>query len=276
MSGKTDNTIASALFSTARALDAVAQEEAARQARLLVCYALGTSFDSPLGARLNEIVPEAAQNKLADALSRRLAGEPVQYILGEWDFMGLTFYVTPDALIPRQDTETLCELALSLIRERRYRTCLDMCCGTGCIGISLNRISKIAVTLGDISPECLALAEKNAARHGAKVRTVQSDLFSKIRDGFDIITVNPPYISDADMNKLSAEVKREPELALAGGADGLDLYRRIAKGYKACLNEGGALLMECGAGQAGDIIGVFGGGYAAKDILGIERVVVIC
>ncbi|MCI5914763.1 MAG: peptide chain release factor N(5)-glutamine methyltransferase [Christensenella sp.] len=276
MTEQTCKTIREALRAAQAALAPVAGEEAAREARLFFCHALGWDM-ARLLSRQTDIFPGEYEKMLGEMLARRLAGEPLQYILGEWELMGLPFRVDARALIPRQDTETLVEAALGLIKERGYRTVLDLCCGTGCIGISLAALSGAAVTLADISADALALARENAEKNGGCARFVETDLFSNIKDTFDLIACNPPYLSDADMAALQREVRFEPALALYGGADGLDFYRRIAAEYAAHLAPGGALLMEVGFGQAADVCAMFGKtAYAVRDLCGVERVVVVC
>ena len=215
--------------------------------------------------------PAALMPRLEELVSRRKSGEPLQYILGKWEFMGLPFYTRPCALIPRQDTETLCEEALSI----GGKTLLDLCCGTGCIGVSLAKLGGFEVTFGDISPDCLALARENAALNGVPGKFLLTDMFSDISDSFDLICVNPPYIPTSELASLQAEVKREPRLALDGGADGLDFYRRISRDYAAHLSPGGTLLMEVGAGQAEDVAEMFPKAEIIKDICGIKRVVAV-
>ena len=215
--------------------------------------------------------PAALMPRLEELVSRRKSGEPLQYILGKWEFMGLPFYTRPCALIPRQDTETLCEEALAI----GGRTLLDLCCGTGCIGVSLAKLGGFEVTFGDISRGCIDLARENAALNGVAGRFVLTDMFGNISGSYDMICVNPPYIPTSHLALLQAEVKREPALALDGGADGLDFYRRIARDYAAHLNPGGALLMEVGAGQAEDVAAMFPNAGRIKDICGIERVVTV-
>ena len=215
--------------------------------------------------------PAALMPRLEELVSRRKSGEPLQYILGKWEFMGLSFYTRPCALIPRQDTETLCEEALSI----GGKTLLDLCCGTGCIGVSLAKLGGFEVTFGDISRGCIDLARENAALNGVAGSFVLTDMFGNISGSYDMICVNPPYIPTSDLALLQAEVKREPALALDGGADGLDFYRRIARDYAAHLNPGGALLMEVGAGQAEDVAAMFPNAGRIEDICGIERVVTV-
>lgn len=215
--------------------------------------------------------PAALMPRLEELVSRRKSGEPLQYILGKWEFMGLPFYTRPCALIPRQDTETLCEEALSI----GGKTLLDLCCGTGCIGVSLAKLGGFEVTFGDISPDCLGLARENAALNGVAGSFVLTDMFGNISGSYDMICVNPPYIPTSELASLQAEVKREPRLALDGGADGLDFYRRISRDYAAHLSPGGTLLMEVGAGQAEDVAEMFPKAEIIKDICGIKRVVAV-
>lgn len=215
--------------------------------------------------------PSALMPRLEELVSRRKSGEPLQYILGKWEFMGLPFYTRPCALIPRQDTETLCEKALAI----GGKTLLDLCCGTGCIGVSLAKLGGFEVTFGDISRDCIDLARENAALNGVAGSFVLTDMFGNISGSYDMICVNPPYIPTSHLALLQAEVKREPALALDGGADGLDFYRRISRDYAAHLNPGGALLMEVGAGQAEDVAAMFPNAGRIEDICGIERVVTV-
>ncbi len=273
---QTCKTIREALRAAQAALAPVAGEEAAREARLFFCHALGWDM-ARLLSRQSDIFPGEYEKMLEEMLARRLAGEPLQYILGEWELMGLPFRVDARALIPRQDTETLVEAALGLIKERGYRTVLDLCCGTGCIGISLAALSGAAVTLADISVDALALARENAEKNGVCARVMETDLFSNITGSFDLIACNPPYLSDADMAALQREVRFEPALALYGGEDGLDFYRRIRTEYAAHLNQRGALLLEVGFGQAAAVCALFGeNAYVLRDLCGVERVVAVC
>ncbi|MEG1547506.1 MAG: peptide chain release factor N(5)-glutamine methyltransferase [Clostridia bacterium] len=275
MIAQNQSSIAETLKRITAMLRPVAAEEAAQQSRLLLCHVLGFSDASTLVKNMLQLFPQDRTDALDQALARRLAGEPLQYILGEWDFMGLTFQVRPGVLIPRQDTETLCEHALELIRLNAYNSALDMCCGSGCIGISLAALCGISITLADISLECISLAEQNAKSHGLNAALVQSDLFDSIHGTFDLIVCNPPYIPAHDMPSLQREVRHEPALALCGGTDGLNIYRRLAAVYALHLNAGGALLMEVGINQAPDVIAIFGKGHTICDINGIERVVVV-
>lgn len=182
-----------------------------------------------------------------DALcDRRTAREPLQYILGETEFMGLTFHVEPGVLIPRADTEILVEKALEWMKPGAR--VLDIGTGSGAIAVSLAKLGRQAqVTAVDVSDRALEIARQNAKRNGAAVEFVKSDCFSALKGRkYDMIVSNPPYISEDEMRGLMPEVTREPELALFGGADGLDFYRRISWEAPEYLNEGGCLLFEIG------------------------------
>lgn len=187
------------------------------------------------------------QEKAFDALcDRRAAREPLQYILGETEFMGLTFHVEPGVLIPRADTEILVEKALKVMPPNAR--VLDIGTGSGAIAVSLARLGQTArVTAVDVSDKALEIARKNAENNGADVEFVKSDCFSALQGRkYDMIVSNPPYISDEEMQTLMPEVRQEPELALFGGGDGLDFYRRISREALEHLNEGGFLLFEIG------------------------------
>lgn len=262
-------TFAEAAKKTADIIAAVT-EEADTEARAMVCAAAKIEYrDYPLYR--DRVFPEKYVEILGRYSEERLKNIPIQYILGEWEFMGLTFHTRPCALIPRQDTETLCEEALKLGGE----SVLDMCCGTGCIGISLAKLGKMKAAFSDISPDCIALAKENAELNGVEGEFFFGDLFENVTGKYSLICSNPPYIPSGDIPALQKEVQNEPILALDGGDDGLDIYRRIAAQYKNNLLPGGKLLLEVGIGQAQDVIAIFGGGYAVKDLCGVERVVVV-
>ena len=213
----------------------------------------------------------ADEDWLRTAIARRLRGEPLQYILGEWEFMGLPFYVGPGALIPRQDTETLCEAALAWLKPRPDARVLDLCCGTGCIGVSLAKLDGARVAFADVSPDALALAQRNAARNGVDGIFYESDMFTHVPGVYDLIACNPPYLSAAEMKACQKELTFEPALALYGGEDGLDFYRRLAAEWAAHVRPGGLLLMEIGYAQ-GDAVGrLFPHATIRKDICGLER-----
>ncbi len=209
---------------------------------------------------------------LAEAVQRRLAGEPLQYILGEWEFMGLPFSVGPQALIPRQDTETLCEAALAWLKTRPGAKVLDLCCGTGCIGVSLSRLGGARVSFADVSPDALKLARRNARHNGVDGVFYESDLLAAVPGVYDLVACNPPYLTAAEMKTCQKELTFEPALALYGGEDGLDFYRRLAAEWERHVAPGGLLLLEIGHTQGAAVRGLFPGARILKDICGLDRV----
>lgn len=248
--------------------------EAAFEARLIIAAVTG---GEPARAALSERELSEKDLELIEKMTeRRLRREPLQYILGEWSFMGLDFFVTPAALIPRQDTELICETALGLIREKGYGSALDICTGTGCIAIAIKKLAgrEIAVEAADISADALELARRNAEKNEAEIFFRRADLFEGAGE-YDLITANPPYVSSADMQALQPELAFEPRLALYGGEDGLDIYRRIAREYEPHLKTGGALLLEVGYREAESVAALFRENetFIIKDLNGVDRVV---
>ena len=195
------------------------------------------------------------------AVSRFIEGEPLAYILGEWEFYGLRLTVTPDVLIPRDDTCALASMAIqqSLFLEKSPRI-LDLCTGSGCIGLAIaSRVPDARVTLGDISPKALAVAKQNILQNHftGRVSAISVDALNKpspFLGKFDLIVSNPPYITTQEMGELPKSVADfEPHLALHGGDDGLVFYRAIAENYKSALKPGGFLCFEFGMGQGNDV-----------------------
>ena len=207
----------------------------------------------PLELRLDtetEIDTETAARYMA-LCERRMCREPLQYIMGECRFCGQDFEVTPDVLIPRPETELLCEWAAEKMAGNGSPKILDMCCGSGCIGITLKlRLPCSAVALTDLSYAAADVARRNAERLSANVSVRTGDLFENIEDqDYDLIVSNPPYIPGEECLHLQEEVKREPVMALDGGNDGLDYYRRICSDAPGHLRHGGILMFELGDGQ---------------------------
>ena len=218
---------------------------------------------------------------LEDCLCRRCAGEPVQYILRRADFMGLKLYVDERVLIPRQDTETLAEAAIVALQGKPKTAVLDLCAGSGAIGLSIaTLVPGASVTLADLSADALEVARKNAKLLNVDAEFRLGDLFQAVEwRKFDLIVSNPPYIPSDELEKLQREVRFEPAMALDGGADGLDFYRRIAEEAGKHLNPGGSIYLEVGAGEAQATLELLRNNLDAaasgiqKDLNGIERIV---
>ena len=210
-------------------------------------------------------------------VARREQREPLQYILGSQSFMGFSFKTDSRALIPRNDTEALCEEALRHIRPGDR--VLDLCTGTGALGIAVKKLCpKAIVTATDISEAALSLAEENARSLQADVRFLQGDLFAPVAgEEFEVIVSNPPYIPEALRGRLQAEVEKEPALALFAGEDGLDFYRRIAREAPARLAPQGWLCLEVGDGEAEAVAALLKTDFESVRILpdlnGLDRVV---
>lgn len=197
--------------------------------------------------------PSAAETACLSALAeRRAAREPLQYILGEWDFMDFTLKVGPGVLCPRADSEIVCESALALLQGRERPVVYDLCAGTGCLGLGIMRHSPGAlVTCVEKSPEAWHYLTANTAQTG--VRTVQADVFTYYKtlpaEGADLIISNPPYLTGAEMRALMPETAQEPAMALDGGTDGLDFYRLLTEKYRDAVRPGGWLVLEIGYAQ---------------------------
>ncbi len=236
----------------------------------------------------DEKTDETTVQRYIELLEERRMGRPVAYITGEKEFMGLRFYVDENVLIPRPDTEILTEEVLRILKDEytevKNPKVLDMCSGSGAIGISLAVLNKnTCVTLSDISPEALAVSEKNASGNGVsgKITFSQGDLFGSLEKGskFDIIVSNPPYIRREDIGNLQKDVRDyEPIGALDGGSDGLDFYRRITSDSVSFLNPHGHLAFEVGHDQAEEVKSMmeekgFTDTKIIKDLSGIKRAV---
>lgn len=204
--------------------------------------------DAELAARAEENFREILLQKFNGAVKRRTAGEPAAYIVGRREFMGLDFITTPAALAPRPETEELAETALAHILPGRTARALDMGAGCGAIGLSIARLRpQSRVLLADCSEDALNLAQQNAAHLNAPARFCRTDWFSDIGEVFDLIVANPPYIAKND--GAWPALKYEPQLALDGGADGLQSLRAVVAGAPRHLRAGGLLLVEHGAAQ---------------------------
>ena len=268
---------------------ALMKQEDARSAGLmarnLIALYSGRSQEYILSNR-EMYAGEETCEKVEKAVERLLKGEPLAYVLGEWEFYGLPLFVNENVLIPRDDTVAVASLA---IKQAIFLPCdprvLDLCTGSGCIGLAVaSRIKDARVTLADVSKDALAIAKKNIARHKltGRVSCVQVDALSPAPaylGKFDMIVSNPPYITGPQMGELDDSVKLyEPHLALYGGRDGLDFYRSIAVNYSSALKPGGFLCLEFGEEQGDDICRILEeNGYTilerARDYNDTERAV---
>ena len=259
---------------------------AANVARELVCAASGKTAEQVIADR--EIYASEEVCELTESfVQRRLRGEPMPYILGQWDFYGMTLTVTPDVLIPRDDTAVVVtELAIkkAMYLEQTPRI-LDLCTGSGCIGLAIaRRVKDARVTLGDVSAAALRVARRNVSqlKLTGRVNCVAMDALKPAQEflgTYDLIVSNPPYVTTQEMETLDPSVRDfEPHLALDGGADGLDFYRAIIKNYSSALAPRGYLCFEFGMGQENAVCSLLmRGGYEIlelkKDTAEITRAV---
>ena len=273
-------------LSARRALVETEGENAAQAARELLAFVSGKSTASVIVDR-DLYASEAIEKKLNDSLARMIAGEPLAYILGQWSFYGLDLTVTPDVLIPRDDTMAVTDLAISALRNMPApQRVLDLCTGSGCIGLAIaHQISTARVTLADISPAALKVAKKNLTdlKLTGRVTTFEVDVRQpapKFLGQFDLIVSNPPYVTRQEMQELEPSVRfYEPHLALDGGEDGLDFYRCILQNYTQALKPGGKICFEFGLSQhmsVGTLLAEAGytGIHFAKDYRGVVRAVI--
>lgn len=238
--------------------------------------------DAPLEAQW--ILEDAKSEADAWQIARKRANhEPLQYLLGKWEFYGLPLFVGKGVLIPRADTETLVDAILQRTSKQDALQIIDLCTGSGCIALALKKHLPRATVCGvDLSTQALAYAEKNARLHDLDIALKQADVCSQtIADAFenvDVIVSNPPYLTAKDMQELQTEVTYEPALALAGGEDGLDFYRAITKIWRDSLKPDGMLAFEVGIRQAESVQEIledagFSDVTIIPDLCGVPRVV---
>ena len=235
-------------------------EDAALNARELLGAALGCDCR---GFEFKKSIENEAlsgvQAEFERLCARRLAGEPLQYLVGEWEFYGLPFKVGEGVLIPRQDTETLVDVVLKKAPKDRALTVIDLCSGSGCIAVALEKKLNCERVLGvELSEAALEYLKQNIALNDSKVEAVKGDVTNaetvEKLPLADIITANPPYLTGEDMKVLQKEVTFEPSGALFGGEDGLDFYRQILINFKSRLKQGGLLAFEIGIGMEEDVM----------------------
>ena len=256
------------------------------EARLIVGYASGKTREQLLSLSRFFVADNAIIRTVDEMIERRLGGEPVAYIVGEWEFFGHPIIVSNDVLIPRIDTEILAEQAIVLMKQRDARTrLLDLCTGSGCVGIAIAlAVPNCRVVLADNSLRALAicrinLAKNRADRNAAAIEANAMEAPPALLGTFDAIVCNPPYIPTRKLKNLDPSVRDyEPVTALDGGYDGLDFFRSIAGKWRTVLKQDGHLILECGVGQARYVCDILkNNGFrdiiTYLDTLGIERVV---
>ena len=265
-------------------LRAAGIEAATLEARELVCYAAGkTRQELTRDARL--YVPQSVEQQVRALVDRHLAGEPVAYLIGEWEFYGLPLDISEHVLIPRPDTEVLAEKAIEFVQTLGECRVLDLCAGSGCVGLAVaSQAPKARVVLGELSEGALRICRQNIRRNGLSGQVVPLPM--DVMTGppahmgeFDCIVSNPPYIPRGDIADLDVSVKDyEPLMALDGGEDGLDFYRTICRDWRDAMHPGTRLYFEVGIGQADDVLRImrsvgFGDIQVVDDPGGIPRVV---
>ena len=259
-------------------------EAATLEARELVCFGTDKTRDQLTRDGSLYASPEV-EARVRDLVDRHLAGEPVAYLIGEWEFYGLPLDISRDVLIPRPDTEVLVEQALEYLKPLGQCRVLDLCAGSGCIGLAVaSQLPEARVVLGEYSDAALRICRQNIRRNGLSGHVVPMQVNAlekpeRALGEFQCIISNPPYIPKADIDGLDVSVKDyEPHLALDGGEDGLDFYRAIAEKWKDALVPGGRLYFEVGIGQADSVLRImrsqgFGDIQIIKDLHDIPRVV---
>ena len=254
-------------------------EESNLKVKLLISNVLDVTKEYIL-IHGNEEFPVDKLNEYFEKIERAANGEPIQYITNSQEFFGMNFYVDENVLIPQPDTEILVEEIIKIIRkENKKLKVLDLCTGSGVVAISIAKEENIEVTASDISKKALEVAKKNATMNNVNIDLVESDLYKNIKDEFDIIVSNPPYIATDVIDTLSSEVKCEPKIALDGGKDGLDFYRKIAEESKNHLKTEGYLAFEIGYDQKESVMKILEENdyiniYCIKDLSQNDRVII--
>ena len=257
------------------------------EARLIVAHCAERSKEDLLAMSKIFATDPKIKKKIDESLERRLSGEPLAYVLGEWEFYGLPITVNEHVLIPRIDTELLAKETINVLNRKVWQTrLLDLCSGSGCIGLAIAaNVPGCRIVMIDSSEHAMAVCRTNMlklnlSRH---ITALDADILikpPKILGEFDVIVCNPPYIPTSDIDTLDKSVKDyEPKIALDGGEDGLDYFRAITENWRKLLKRGGNLAFECGQGQSAAVRYImkqngFGDIKTFKDTLGIERVII--
>lgn len=256
-------------------------EEPILKAKILLAFVLCKTKEYLL-INQNEEINKDIIKIYETNIEKIINGFPIQYITNKKEFMGLDFFVNESVLIPRFDTEILVEEVIKITDNYEYCKILDLCTGSGAIGISIAKyVQNTEIMATDISEEALKIAKKNAIQNNVfeKVKFQKSNMFEKINSKFDIIVSNPPYIETKTIKELSEEVQKEPYIALNGGQDGLNFYKIIAENAKMFLNKNGYLALEIGYNQKESVIEIlknyeYKNIYTKKDLGGNDRVIV--
>ena len=256
-------------------------EDAYLKAKLLLCHTLNVPKEYLFIHDLEQI-PEERIKEYKEYLNRIINGEPIQYIIGKQEFYGINFFVNKIVLIPQPYTEILVEEVINICKQNENSiSILDLCTGSGAIGIALSKnLKESNITLSDISEKALEVAKQNANINKQTIKIIQSDLFENINEKFDVIVSNPPYIKTNVIKTLSKEVQNEPILALDGGEDGLEIYKRIINEAHKYLEKEGYLCLEIGFDQKEEVMNLINKNgrykeiYSKKDLSGNDRIIV--
>ncbi len=259
--------------------NAQATETCAFDLSCLLEHTLGVSrYQLPLSG--TQQADEAGVRSFFNLCARYCAGEPLQYLIGEWEFYGLPFSVGRGVLIPRPDTETLVETALRILQGVSRPVVADLCAGSGCVAVAVAHTRPDARVFAlELSPDAFPYLAKNIRRNHVKVSALQCDVFAPPQlPALDLVVCNPPYIPRHEMETLQTQVRHEPETALFGGEDGYDFYRKLPKLYSPLLKPGGAIAFEVGYNQAHHVAKLLReNGYTdigiQNDLCGVARVV---
>ena len=261
-------------------LQAAGVEDYVFEAKQIIKHVTGYT-NAQILTKYTQPLTQFQHDNIVAIIKQRLIRYPLQYIIGHWNFFGREYFVGPGVLIPRSDTETLIDVCLDAVKGKEKPRVLDLCAGSGCIGITIKGECPASdVTLVEKYEEALNYTIKNALHNNADVKILQGDVLNtEGADGlYDLIVSNPPYITDEDMKNLQPEVQFEPATALEGGEDGLKFYRHIAKEYKKYIAPNGVLAFEVGMGEAEAVALILTqNGYqnvgTQKDYCDVDRVV---
>ncbi len=254
--------------------------EAKLDAEIMLCDVLNIERKILPTVR-EQIITNGQYTLYKNYLEQRTQRKPTAYITGNTEFMGLKYKVSPDVLIPRQDTEILVELVNDFINKNNRKKVLDLCTGSGCIAVSVAAYNKdVSLIASDISEKALNIAKENAESNNVsdRIKFIKSDIFGNINEKFDIIASNPPYVTEEEYKKLEKELYFEPKLALTADDNGLYFYKQISENAKKYLNDDGVIFLELNADLSREIESLFKNFASTKiikDYSGLDRVLLI-